>query len=73
MKCEKCENTVKRILFDNCVSRIKRYKPVAYYCDFCDEIFIIDKYKEIFDKHKYDNELVWLRKQNPSLNLSDDK
>ena len=67
MKCEKCENLVKRKLTDRCVSRIKRYKNVAYYCNYCDEIFILDKYKDVIDKHKYDGELNWLREQNPRL------
>ena len=67
MNCEKCGNPVKRTLSDNCVSRIKLYKKVAYYCDFCDEIFILAKYKNVLDKHKYDDELTWLREQNPRL------
>ena len=71
MFCEKCGKLVKRTLSDNCVSRIKRYKTVAYYCDYCDEIFIIDKYKSAIDKHKYDDELLWLRKQNPNLKDGD--
>ena len=68
MNCEKCSAKVKQTLSDNCVSRINRYKTVAYYCDFCDEIFILDKYKAVIDKHKYDNELTWLREQNPNIN-----
>lgn len=67
MNCEKCGATVKQVLSDNCVSRIKRYKPVAYYCDSCDEIFIMEQYRELIDKHKYDSELSWLRQQNPNL------
>ena len=67
MKCEKCGNLVKRTLADNCVSRMKLYKTVAYYCDACDEIFIVDKYKDVLDKSKYDGELEWLRKQNPNI------
>ena len=68
MNCEKCKNLIKRTLCDNCVSRIKRYKVVAYYCDYCDEIFILKKYKNILDQHQYDDELEWLRQQNPNLN-----
>jgi len=70
MNCEKCGNPVKRTLSDNCVSRIKLYTKVAYYCDVCDEIYILDKYKSVIDKHKYDDELVWLREQNPNLKVS---
>jgi len=61
MKCERCEQTVKQTLSDRCVSRIKRYKTVAYYCDRCDKIFILDKYKDIINPHKYDDDLTWLR------------
>lgn len=65
MNCEKCNSPVKRTLSDNCVSKFGLYKKVAYYCDLCDEIFIIEKYKSIIEKSKYDGELVWLREQNP--------
>ena len=61
MKCERCGNVAKRTLSDNCVGKLKLYKTVAYYCDFCDEIFIVEKYKAILDKHAYDGELTWLR------------
>jgi len=67
MKCEKCGNAVEKTLADNCVGITKLYKKVAYYCDFCDEIFIIDKYKNAIDKHKYNGELVWLRECNPHI------
>ncbi|MDQ0360769.1 hypothetical protein [Breznakia pachnodae] len=67
MKCEKCASLIKRTLADNCVSKINRYKTVAYYCDTCDEIFILEKYKNVIDKHKYDKDLTWLREQNPNL------
>jgi len=70
MKCEKCEKTIKKTLADNCVSRINRWKTVAYYCNFCDEIFILTKYKDIIHKHKYDDELTWFREQNPNLHKS---
>jgi len=61
MKCEKCGTAVTKTLSDNCVSRVGRHKTTAYYCGHCDEIFILDKYKDIIDKHKYDGELSWLR------------
>jgi hypothetical protein len=67
MNCEKCGSLVKRTLSDNSIGIIKRYKTVAYYCDLCDEIFILEKYKDMIDKHKFDNELTWLREQNPNL------
>ena len=70
LNCEKCGARVKRTLSDNCVSKSRLYKKVAYYCDFCDEIFIFDQYKSMLDKHKYDAELVWLRKQNPNMTAS---
>lgn len=67
MNCEKCKNPIKKTLVDNCVSRLKLYKTVAYYCDYCDKIYILEKYREIIDESKYDGELEWLRKQNPYL------
>lgn len=68
MKCEKCNNLVKRTLADNCVSRFKFYKTVAYYCDHCDKIYILERYKDVIAENKYDGELEWLRDQNPYLN-----
>ena len=67
MKCEKCNQRVKQTLVDNSVSIIGRYITVAYYCDACDEIFIIEKYKDKIDKHKFDDEYSWLREQNNQL------
>ena len=67
MNCEKCGERTIRTLADNCVSKLKLYKTVAYYCDDCDELFVIDKYKDVIDKHKYDGELPWLREQNPKI------
>lgn len=61
------QESIKKTLVDNCVSRLKLYKTVAYYCDHCDKIYILEKYKEIIDESKYDGELEWLRKQNPYL------
>ena len=71
MVCEQCGSFVKRTLADNSVSRIKRYKTVAYYCDTCDEIHVIDKYKDRIDPHKFDGEYEWLRAQNPNLQGTD--
>jgi len=67
VNCEKCGERTIRTLADNCVSKLKLYKTVAYYCDDCDELFVIDKYKDVIDKHKYDGELPWLREQNPKI------
>lgn len=70
MNCEKCGETVKRTLADK-VGMLGRYKTVAYYCDSCDEIFILDKYKQSIPKEKFDGELGWLREQNPHLSSPD--
>jgi len=70
MVCEKCGNPARQTLGDTCVSQIGLYKTVAYYCDQCDAIFIIGKYKDVIDGHKYDGELQWLRDQNPLLKNS---
>ena len=67
MNCERCNAPVKRTLADNTVTKIKRYVTAAYYCDACDRIFILDKYKDVLDAHKFDGELSWLREQNPNL------
>ncbi|WP_294667495.1 hypothetical protein [uncultured Fusobacterium sp.] len=68
MKCKNCNNLVKRTLSDNCVSRFKFYKTVAYYYDHCDKIYILEKYKDVIAENKYDSELEWLRDENPYLN-----
>jgi len=65
MTCERCGATVKNTLADNSISRIGRYKTAAYYCGSCDKIFVLDKYKDILDVHKFDSEYEWLREQNP--------
>lgn len=67
MNCEACGHLVKQTLSDRCVSRIGRYKPVAYYCGTCDKIFILPQYQDRINPHQYDEELSWLRAQNPTL------
>lgn len=71
MKCEKCGSLIRQTLSDKCVSRFGLYKKVAYYCNHCDEIFILEKYRDIIPKNKYEDELVWLRETNPLLNKKD--
>ena len=67
MKCEKCGQPVTKTLSDNCVSKIKRYQTVAYYCSHCDEILILDKYKDVLPAGKYDQELTWLRSESREI------
>gem|GEM_PF-1412562 len=69
MKCKQCGKTAAQTLSDNCASRIGRYKTVAYYCETCDKIFILDKYKDKIDAHKYDEEYTWLRAQSCVLHI----
>ena len=40
------------------------YRKVAYYCNYCDETFILEKYKSVIDVKQHDGEFAWLCAKN---------